>query len=110
MNDNSGKPVVQIKNAFIVFKDEACEIPNFLVGFPLDYPEEHMESPGDISGKKFIRTSSIVRRGENFVETERTLYKVLNWLPPETVAGIILIISPPLPSSTSLFPQPPTLH
>lgn len=71
------KPTVQIRDAFIS--------PGFggntvLMGYPVDYPADHMYYTGCVSNNKEITTSAIVARpDDSTVETKRTIYKVLNW-------------------------------
>ena len=66
------KPVVQIKDAFLV-EDR-------LSGYPVDYPESHRYRPGEILNNRLVVTSAIVKRNGDVVETQRTLYQVLNWV------------------------------
>lgn len=65
------KPVVNINNAYIEG--------NLLYGYPENYPEEHCYYPGAVTNTKLIHTSPIVRKEEDYVETERTIYFVKSW-------------------------------
>lgn len=66
------KPTVNISNAFI--------IGDHLYGTVHNYPENHMVRPGCVSNNKgTVRTSKILYKKGNIVETQRTIYNVLNW-------------------------------
>ena len=72
------KPVVQIKNCFML------EGPtnSHLVGVVLDYPESHMGYAGCVTNGRDVTTSPVVHvsADRGTVETQRTVYKVQNWL------------------------------
>ena len=66
------KPSVQIADAF-VFGDRLC-------GKPLDYPEEHQHRAGAVTNGRTVITSKIIKVDGDTVETQRTIYNVVNWI------------------------------
>lgn len=66
------KPTVDIEDCFL--------LGDRLYGFPLNYPDNHQGFPGAVSGSKYVVTSPIISRDGNHVETERTIYNVINWM------------------------------
>lgn len=70
------KPIVQMQKA--VVREIAGS--GVLMGYPVDYPEEHCAFPGAVSNMKEIVTTPIVAIDpeESIVETYRTRYKILS--------------------------------
>ena len=70
----STKPVVDIQDCYIYADTMGRER---LTGIVLNYPEEHKVNYFK-DGDRVI-TSLIVSKGDNFVETIRTIYRIVNW-------------------------------
>jgi hypothetical protein len=68
------KPVVKISQAFIIRGIDN----EYLFGQPENYPESHQGFPGCVR-EGTIRTSPIVSKEDNVIETERTIYAVQSW-------------------------------
>jgi len=71
------KPIVRIRDAVIldgIYKDR-------MHGIVEDYPEDHQGYPGALENGREVITSKIVKFWDNMnrVETERTIYNVINW-------------------------------
>lgn len=81
------KPTVQIKDCFITnIGFHGGKLKNFILsGIPIDYPDEHQYRKFDQMNGRRIMTSEIVRHEENVVETTRTVYNVINWIPEITL-------------------------
>lgn len=72
MEPTMSKPVVKIRNAYI--------IGGHLWGEPMNYPDEHQCFPGAVTNNEQVRTSAIISHEGMRVETERTVYDVINWV------------------------------
>jgi hypothetical protein len=71
------KPTVQIKDAAII---TGWDGKNRLTGVVIDYPDSHQSFEGAVENDKPVITSEIIKSGETYVETKRTMYYVLNWV------------------------------
>lgn len=65
------KPIVDIQDAFVCGPS--------LWGYPVNYPQSHVPDGHRVTNGKMIRTSTIIKVQGDIVETERTIYNVLNW-------------------------------
>lgn len=70
----STKPVVNISDCYVYADSMGRER---LTGIVLNYPEEHKVNYFK-NGEEVI-TSPIVSKSDNFVETVRTIYRIINW-------------------------------
>lgn len=69
---NNTKPRVQIEKCFV--------LGDKLYGYPKDHPNPH----GLVSNLEMVRTSRIVKHhSTRCIETENTIYEVLDWQIPE---------------------------
>lgn len=71
------KPIVNIYDCYIYKNWTGHDI---LTGIPTNYPSDHCYMPGAVSNTKRVDTSPVIRRIGDLVETQRTKYKVANWL------------------------------
>ena len=74
------KPIVDISDCYI-YKNYAGQ--DILTGVPINYPSDHCYYPGAVSNTKRVDTSPVVHRMGDWVETQRTKYRVANWLTKE---------------------------
>ena len=78
------KPVVNIRDAAVL---TSWGLKNYLTGVVENYPEDHQAYPGAVTNGKSICSSEIVKIRGWYVETQRTIYFVLNWLEvPESIS------------------------
>ena len=64
----------------IVYISEAYLYENSLFGTVHNYPTDHMVISGCVTNNSgTVRTSSILNREGDTIETQRTIYKVLSW-------------------------------
>ena len=75
----STKPVVNISDCYVYADSMGRER---LTGIVLDYPESHKVNYFK-NGEEVI-TSPIISKSANFVETIRTIYRIVNWKSDET--------------------------
>ena len=71
------KPTVQIKDCYF---EQTIDGKKILSGIVLDYPDEHQWYPGCLTNGRRVRTSLVVSENGDTVETQRTIYKVQNWI------------------------------
>lgn len=74
------KPTVQIKDCTLMPGGDGKER---LWGTVLDYPDEHQCYEGAVTNSKPVITSPVVKVCGQYVETQRTIYFVQNWLQDE---------------------------
>lgn len=74
------KPIVDIFDCYI-YKNYADQ--DILTGAPLNYPSDHSYRPGAVVNLQRVNTTAVVYRMGNMVETQRTKYRVINWLTKE---------------------------
>ena len=71
------KPLVDIKDCFLFENWQGNQI---LTGIPLNYPDEHQYRPGALENGRRVYTSAVVKAEPYTIETQRTIYRVINWL------------------------------
>ena len=74
------KPIVDISDCYI-YKNYANQ--DILTGVPINYPSDHCYRPGAVVNLQRVDTTAVVYRMGNMVETQRTKYRVANWLTKE---------------------------
>jgi hypothetical protein len=48
-----------------------------LYGFPSNHPDSQ-----HVSNTKLVRTSTVIRQDDKYVETENTIYHIISWVTP----------------------------